>query len=89
MDPNRDRAVQTAFDGYYVPAHLLATARAEIARLQAKNERLRALLKDCADDLAGEVESRYQGIKDHPAMTPRYERDMEPVIAARAALALE
>lgn len=34
MDPNQDRAVQAAFDGY-VPAAEVAELRAEIGRLRA------------------------------------------------------
>jgi len=67
----------------------------EIGRLNAKIESdakviaaLRETLKDCADDLEAEVEARYShGIKEHPAMAPKYERDMEPVIKARKILA--
>jgi hypothetical protein len=61
----------------------------EHAALLAENERLRAALKDCADDLESEVKHRYDRIGDHPAMAPKYERDMEPVKAARALLADE
>ncbi|MGO9849832.1 MAG: hypothetical protein ACLPKT_25500 [Methylocella sp.] len=50
-------------------------------------ERIRVLLKELADDLEAEVEGHYQGIKDHPAMTPKYERDMSNVKKARALLA--
>ncbi len=52
--------------------------------LAQENARLRELLTECANDLEAEVESRYVRTKDHPAMALRYERDMEPVIAARA-----
>lgn len=44
-------------------------------------------LRDCADELASGVEDRYVATKDHPAMKWRYERDLEPVTVARAALA--
>lgn len=37
MDPNQDRAVQAAFDGY-VPASELREAKAEIERLRARIE---------------------------------------------------
>lgn len=46
-------------------------------------ERLRAALKECADDLASELDGRYAGMLDHPAMKRRYDRDMESVISAR------
>lgn len=60
-----------------------------LGRSAAEIERLRSLLKECADDLAAEIEHRYDRVKDHPAMLPRYERDMEPVTKARTALASE
>jgi hypothetical protein len=48
---------------------------------------LRGALNECADDLEAEVEARYShGIKEHPAMTPKYERDMESVVKARVLL---
>jgi len=56
--------------------------------LKAKNARiaeLEALLKDCADDLEAEVDARY-GENAKKCMPHRYERDMAPVVAARAAL---
>ena len=49
-------------------------------------ERLRALVKTLADDLADEIEGYYQGLKDHPTMKSRYERDMANVYVARRAL---
>ena len=50
-------------------------------------QKLVMALKDCADDLEAEIEARYShGIKEHPAMTPKYERDMEPVLRARELL---
>jgi hypothetical protein len=45
-------------------------------------------LAACADELAAELAYRYRQSKDHPAMRTRYDRDMEVVIQARAALAL-
>jgi hypothetical protein len=47
---------------------------------------LRALLKECSDELAEWVEHHYAATKDHPSEARRYERDMEPVRRARAAL---
>lgn len=49
-------------------------------------ERLRGLLKACADELEDQVEGHYAQTKDHPAMKRRYDRDMQPVLDARAAL---
>lgn len=54
---------------------------------EARIEALEQALRDCADDLEHEIENRYLGYKDHPAMRSKYERDMGVVIRARAALA--
>jgi hypothetical protein len=51
--------------------------------------RLRKLVEELASDLQAEVESRYcdgSGNLVHPSYQRRYERDMEPVIRANAAL---
>ncbi len=50
---------------------------------KAENERLRAALKDCADELEGYVEHHYAKTKDYPSELRRYERDIEPVRKAR------
>jgi hypothetical protein len=50
---------------------------------------LRALLTECADELAEWVEHHYAATKDHPSEARRYERDMEPVRRARATLTNE
>lgn len=79
----------------------LDDAEAEVTRLQSSldaatkywpkdaNEikQLRGLLKGCADGLADQIEGHYAQTKDHPAMKRRYDRDMQPVLAAREALA--
>jgi hypothetical protein len=49
-------------------------------------ERLRASLRECADDLAAEIEYHYAGTKDYPSEKRRYERDIQSVIKARALL---
>ena len=58
----------------------------EYEAAQDEIERLHGLLKECADELAAQVEGQYAKTKDHPAMKRRYDRDMAPVLAARAAL---
>ena len=55
------------------------------AKLKARIAELEALLKDCADDLEAEVDARY-GETSKKCMPHRYERDMAPVVAARAKL---
>ena len=46
---------------------------------------LRECLAVVADDLEAEIQARYPG-DVHPAMQRRLDRDMEPVLAARALL---
>jgi len=58
----------------------------EIAHLRKRIADLEIALAECANDLAGEVDARYEKIKDHPAMGTRYKRDMASVYAARALL---
>ena len=65
-------------------ARLAKEAADEILRLRAENEKLRAALKDCADDLEAEINTRYGNV--HPALQRRYDRDMASVRAAAAAL---
>lgn len=47
-------------------------------------ERLRAALRECADDLEGELRERYRGVETRQA--PRFARDMQLVIEARKLL---
>ena len=59
------------------------------AELKAENERLRAALDSCAEELAAEVICKHGGQKledMHPVTRRLYERDMAPVVEARAAL---
>lgn len=43
--------------------------------------------RECADDLESVLRARYEGTLDYPSQRQRFERDMEPVLALRAALA--
>lgn len=43
-------------------------------------------LRECADDLEASVEAYYANTKQYASEQRRYERDIEPVIKARAAL---
>lgn len=69
-------------------------ANAEVSRLRAAPEvagpeNWRELLTECADDLEAELLDRYGHGKAediHPAMRPKFDRDMEPVRKARAIL---
>lgn len=56
--------------------------------LAASNAALRTLLTDCADSLEAELNARYpESVRAYPCMQSDYERDMQVVVAARAALA--
>jgi len=47
---------------------------------------LEKLLSDCSDELAAEVEARFERVWGHPAMQHKIKRDMSTVVAARAAI---
>jgi hypothetical protein len=50
-------------------------------------ERLRAALKECADDLEAEIRDRYKLTMDvYPSEKRKFDRDMASVIAARKLL---
>jgi hypothetical protein len=55
-------------------------------KLADEIERLRALAKELADDLEAEIDAHYAKTKDYPSELRRYERDMDSVRRARAAL---
>jgi len=66
-------------------------ARGEIESLRARIAELEVLLKDCADELEARLDEDYKrrtGIV-LPEYRLKYERDMAPVVAARAALKRE
>lgn len=59
------------------------------AELKAENERLHKALESCADELLAEIICKHgsQKLEDmHPVTRRLYERDVAPVIEARAAL---
>ena len=58
-------------------------------RLKAKDfeiQRLRAALKECADDLEALVSAEYHDRAKYPTIMRRYMRDIEPVRKARVLL---
>ena len=60
---------------------------ATITGLRAEIVALRSALRECADDLAGEIDARNAGdALKYPTMKARYDRDMAPVVRARALL---
>ena len=66
----------------------VCTAAVEIRRLHSENAALRSALRECADDLAGEIEARCPPeLRRGPDAARKYERDMAPVLRARALLA--
>ncbi|MGV6475371.1 hypothetical protein [Azotobacter vinelandii] len=64
----------------------LQELQAELERVRADAELLRKHLAECADSLESEILDRYGPSKDHPAMRRKFERDMQDVIEARAAM---
>ena len=61
----------------------------ELSKLHSSRvEMLEGALKDCADDLENYVSHEHQFRDDYPHIMAKWERDMEPVNKARAALAL-
>ena len=58
---------------------------ADNKRLREENARLLEVLQECADDLEDGINGQYGEI-GKKAMPDRYERDMQPVIRARAAI---
>jgi hypothetical protein len=58
-----------------------------VVQLIAERDEARAALKDCADDLESELGVRYHGTLGYPSEIRRFERDIVPVIKARAVLA--
>lgn len=49
-------------------------------------DRLRAALKECADDLEASVNAEYRDTLDYPSQKLKYDRDMQPVMSARKLL---
>ena len=49
-------------------------------------ERLRAALRECANDLECELNGRYDQTLDYPSQRAKFDRDMQPVLAARKLL---
>ena len=61
------------------------TTREELEALREENARLREILKECVDDLEDAVNAQY-GEMARKVMPDRYERDMQSVMKARAAI---
>lgn len=49
----------------------------------------REVMKELADEVELDVKARYDWPNTHPAQSHKYDRDMEPVVKARAILAPE
>ena len=64
----------------------MSSTPSALGTLLAENERLREHVTTLANELEAVVEHHYRYTKSHPAMADRYDRDMEPVRAARSAL---
>lgn len=84
----RDAALEQAWlqaevNGECIKGMIDAQDRADT--LQARVKALSSLLAECADELAEDIGHRH-GDPVHPSQKRRYERDMDAVIRARAAL---
>jgi len=74
--------------GETTPVSMADALKAHIAQCQQHPmSAVVKLLQECADDLADMIEGHYAATKDHPAMKMRYDRDIDPVIRARAEIA--
>jgi hypothetical protein len=68
-------------------AAALRSLAAERDALRAENEKMRAALKECADDLEAEIKHRHgDWVPKYPRERLKRDQDMAPVIKARAAL---
>jgi hypothetical protein len=69
------------------PAAAIRSLAAERDVLKAENDKLRAALKECADDLEAEITHRYGDmVPKYPRERLKRDQDMAPVMKARAAL---
>ncbi len=66
--------------------HEIGTSNARAESTEKALAEAREALKECADELESYIERAYEGCKQYPDMVRRYERDIEPVRRARAAL---
>lgn len=58
----------------------------EVESQAARIAALEKCLRECAEDLAAEVEARYRDTRQYPEQERRHQRDIEPVLKARALL---
>ena len=71
-------------------ADALRSLAAERDALKAENEKLRAALKECADDLEEEINGKYRGSQNiYIHEMHRFDRDMAPVMNDRKLLQKE
>lgn len=67
-------------------AAFIIWSRNNLPTLIAEHEAALARVRELADELASELDSRYANMLDHPAMKRRYDRDMMTITEARALL---
>ena len=61
--------------------------KARATAAEAERDALRELVKELADDLAGEIEANYPlAARQYPSEQRRYDRDMDVILRAHAAL---
>jgi hypothetical protein len=82
-----ERLEQSRHDNVWIMVERYADLHSTLAEREAEIERLIHMLAEVTSELEGEIEHRYDRVKDHAAMKPRYERDMSTVREARALLA--
>lgn len=56
------------------------------AKLRYENEHLRSAMRDCAEDLAAELNERWKFRDKYTSQMRSYECEMQPVYTARALL---
>jgi len=85
-----DREVREIYIGYWHGTFNAIEAAGlrivPVEALEARVKMLETLLKDVADDLEGELDRFYGVTLNYPSQNRRYERDMQIVRDARAAL---
>lgn len=86
-DPRLNQFHNYGFNNYCADQAEITRLRAELAKVTGERDALREALKTCSDDLADELQARYDGLLTYPCMQDDYDRDMASVLDARTLLA--
>ena len=86
--PNPDSGVDALHWCIEGRRKIACEALAVMDHLDARERRLREMLAECTDDLEARIDAEYPEPDrlSHPVALRRYERDIAPVLNARAAL---